>query len=427
MKQFDAVGKGQANAEGNTWDVVVIGGGPAGMMAAARAGERGRSVILLEKNSRLGKKLAITGGGRCNVTNNKPNVREMLSSYKTSGKFLFSTFMQHGVAETILWFATRGVPLVEENHGRLFPVTNSAETICTALVSELEATGAVVETKVAVKGISYDKKKGEFTISLAKGASLRCLACVVATGGTSRPDTGSTGDGFGWLSTLGHTVVENDLALVPLTLKDSWVSRVAGVTLDNVNISLFADGKKHYSAKGKILFTHVGVSGPTVLNMSKQVGELLKKGPVTMKIDLFPALDIRALRDRWQALFTTKSNQKVKNILSELIPAALAKVVLELAGVDDETPGHSVRSDDRKRLTTLLKSLPLTVKGLLGPDKAVVSSGGVALTEVDFKTMSSRVVPKLYLVGDVLDIERPSGGFSLQLCWSTGYVAGSHA
>lgn len=427
MKQFEVLNKKHADVEGKVWDVVVIGGGPAGMMAAARASERGRSVILLEKNSRLGKKLSITGGGRCNVTNNKPNVREMLSSYKTSGKFLFSTFMQHGVAETVQWFAARGVPLVEENHGRLFPETNSAETICTALVSELVATGVVVETKITVKDISYDKKKGEFTISLAKGGPLRCLACVVATGGTSRPDTGSTGDGFGWLGSLGHTVVENDLALVPVTIKDRWVSRISGVTLDSVNIALYVDDKKHQSAKGKILFTHVGVSGPTVLNMSKQVSELLKTGPVTMKIDLFPTLDSGSLKDRWQESLTAKSNQKVKNILSDYVPAALAKVILELAGVDGETPGHSVRSDDRKRLVMLVKNLPLSVKGLLGPDKAVVSSGGVALTEIDFKTMSSRLVPKLYLVGDVLDIERPSGGFSLQLCWSTGYVAGDHA
>lgn len=409
------------------WDVVVIGGGPAGMMAAARAASRGRAVLLLEKNARLGKKLSITGGGRCNVTNNKPNVRTMLSSYKASGKFLFSTFMQHGVKETIEWFRERGVGFVEENHGRMFPETLSAETICKTLVQELEVQKVEVRSRSTVSEITRDDQFSVFNIFLTNRELVQARSCVVATGGTSRPDTGSTGEGFAWLSELGHTVLANDMSLVPLALKDKWVSRLSGVSLENVKITLCVDSKRQKSSLGKILFTHVGVSGPTVLNMSKQVGELMKEGEVTLEVDLFPTLDVGMMRANLQEQLVEKSNQKLKNILSDFVPASLVVPVLELLNIDRETPGHSVSREDRAGLAKMLKKLTLHVKGLLGADKAIVSSGGVALTEVDFRTMGSKIIPNLYLAGDVLNIERPSGGYSLQLCWSTGFVAGDNA
>lgn len=408
------------------WDVIVIGGGPAGMMAAARAGERGRSVLLLEKNSQLGVKLSMTGGGRCNVTNNKPNVRTMLSSYKDSGKFLFSTFMQHGVIETITWFATRGVPFHEENDGRLFPVTNSAETIRETLTKEMKKQGVIVQTNAVVTQIEHSPDLG-FTITLTGGEKLHSHACVIATGGTSKPETGSTGDGFTWTESLGHTIRKDSLSLVPLTLHDPWVSRVSGVTLQEIKITLFGNGKKQLSRIGKLLFTHVGVSGPTILNMSSDVKKLLETGSVTLELDLFPKLDEGSLRSELHRHLTTHSNRQLHNVLSELLPHALVTIILELLAIAGETPGHSVRSEDRTKLVYYLKHFPLSVKGLLGADKAIVSAGGITLTEVDFKTMQSRLVPDLYLIGDMLDIDRPSGGYSLQLCWSTGYVAGNNA
>lgn len=409
------------------WDVIVIGGGPAGMMAAARASERGRSVLLLEKNSRLGKKLSITGGGRCNVTNNKPNVRTMLSSYKSSGKFLFSTFMQHGVTETKAWFESRGVELVEENHGRLFPSTHSAETICQVMENEIIKQGVKFYTKVEVTGIDYDSSTSRFSISLAGGESVLARSCILATGGRSRPETGSTGEGFVWLKKLGHTIIENDFALVPVAVKEKWVSQLSGITIDNVKVTILLDGVKQKTSLGKILFTHVGLSGPTILNMSKQIGELLKEGGVVLEIDLFANIEIGDFRKKLQEDLVTKSNQKLKNVLADFVPMAFTISILDLLSIDGEIPCHSVSKEDRYKLAHFLKHLPLEVKNLLGADKAVVSSGGVALTEIDFKTMSSRLIPNLYLVGDVLDIDRPSGGYSLQLCWSTGYVAGSHA
>lgn len=407
------------------FDVVVIGGGPAGMMAAARAGARGRSVLLLEKNKVLGKKLSITGGGRCNVTNNKPVVREMLSQYKESGKFLFSTFMQHGVKESIVWFKERGVNLVEENEGRLFPDTHQAETIRETLESELKQQGVVVKYGESVVSISKDKNNKLFTIKTNQHI-WSTKACVVATGGTSRPETGSTGDGFKWLKTLGHKIITNNMALVPLTIKNDWISRLSGVTLLAVKIAVYADDKKQSVQTGKLLFTHVGVTGPTILNLSKAVGDWLEQGGVTLKIDLIPEYDAGELKSKFSALMTESSNKKIKNILTELVPTAVGTILLELAEVDGETPGHSVSRPERTQLLKLLKALDLEVKGLLGKDKAVVSAGGVALEEIDFKTMESKLVPGLFLVGDVLNINRPSGGYSLQLCWSTGYVAGSN-
>jgi predicted Rossmann fold flavoprotein len=414
------------------WDVVVIGGGPAGMMAAGRAAECGKKVLLLEKNVSLGKKLLITGGGRCNVTNNKPDVRAMLAKYKEGGKFLASPFTQFGVKETIEFFRARGMEMKEENEGRMFPITNSAQTVWDVLVAYMKKGGVVVRTSTEVKGIRNEG--GVFVIATGKG-DVHARACVVATGGTSRPETGSTGEGFRWLKKLGHTIHESDASLVPIALKDSWVKKVAGVTLQDIKLTVLKNGVKEAVHKGKLLFTHVGISGPTVLNMSREVGELLdgegdeympQKAEVTIMLDMFPTMDVGSLRTKLQAHLVEHSNKKLKNVLSAFVPPALVDTVLMLAQIDGETPNHSVRTEERKRLVSVLKAIPLHVKGLLGKDKAVVSSGGVDLREVDFKTMQSNRITGLFLVGDVLNIDRPSGGYSLQLCWTTGYVAGSN-
>lgn len=419
------------------WDVVVIGGGPAGMMAAGRAGERGKRVLLLEKNPSLGKKLLITGGGRCNVTNNTPDVRVLLPRYKKSEKFLFSCFTQFGVPETLRFFHDRGMDMKEEAEGRMFPSSNTAQSVWNVLVEYMKKGGVEVRTGTSVSGISIDKQTQDILVKIADGTALRARACVVAAGGASRPETGSDGKGFAWLKKLGHTIQSPDMALVPIALKDAWVKSVAGVTLRDIKLTLYQNGAKKSVHKGKLLFTHVGVSGPTVLNMSREAGELLsggegseyerkgKSNEVVIAVDLFPSADDRAMREKIHALLTQWSNKKIKNTLSALVPSALTNPLLTLAGIDGDTYSHSVRSGERKALASVLKAVPLHVKGLLGTDKAVVSSGGVALHEVDFKTMQSRVAPGVYLVGDVLNIDRPSGGYSLQLCWTTGFVAGN--
>lgn len=420
------------------WDVVVIGGGPAGMMAAGRAAERGRSVLLLEKNPTLGKKLLITGGGRCNVTNNKPEIRTMLSQYKKSDKFLFSAFTQFGVTDTLKFFNDRGMATKEEAEGRVFPTSDKSKTVLDVLVQYMKKGGVEVRTTAAVAGITFVEAERQMVVALVDGSKIHAQSCVVATGGVSHPETGSTGEGFQWLETLGHRIVKNDMALVPIALKDIWIKHLAGLTLNDVGLTVFKNGMKQKTYKGKLLFTHVGVSGPLVLNMSREVGELLNdpeesvygkplENSVVMALDLFPSEDISLLRHRIQTLLIEQSNKKIKNSLSTLMAPALIDIVLLLSHIDGETPNHSVRAEERKALASTLKSMPMTVAGLLGKEKAIVSSGGVALSEVNFKTMQSRLIPQLYLVGDVLDVDRSSGGYSLQLCWTTGYVAGSHS
>lgn len=410
------------------YDVVVIGGGPAGMMAAGRAAERGRSVLLLEKNPGLGKKLLITGGGRCNVTNNKTEVRTMLEKYKGNDQFLFSAFAQFSVADTLAFFHSRGMATKEEREGRVFPVSDSAKSVWDVLVKYMKEGGVKVQTGFEVAGISIDTKGDAAGCVVIRGKNKKEIitkACIVATGGTSRPETGSTGEGFKWLKKLGHTVIENDFALVPVALSDTWTKKLGGVTLSDIKLTTFQNKVKQASMKGKLLFTHFGISGPTVLNMSKEIGELLKYGEVSIEIDLFPTTDLGTLRKKLQELLVVESNKKLKNVLNKLIPASLVSAVLEIANINGETANHSVSTESRKKLVTLLKAIPLHVSGLLGADKAIVSSGGVSLPEVHFKTMQSRLIPNLYLIGDVLNIDRPSGGYSLQLCWTTGFVAGS--
>lgn len=407
-------------------DTIVIGGGPAGMMAAGRAAQMGCSVVLLEKNATLGKKLLITGGGRCNVTNNKPNIRTLAAKYKQSDKFLFSAFSQFGVSETLEFFHTRGMMTKEENDGRMFPVSDKAQSVYDVLAGYMKENNVQVKTNAPVSSIMHDPDTQLFTVRLKDKTEYVAMSCIVATGGISHPETGSTGEGFSWLKKLGHTIIDNDFALVPIALKDAWAKKLGGVTLQNIKLTAFQKEKKQAVAKGKLLFTHFGISGPTVLNMSKEIGDILPYGDVTLFLDLFPELDHAKLRAELQTHLIGESNKLIKNTLAHVLASSLAVPLLHLAHILPDTPNHSVSREQRMTLVKLLKAIPLNVKGLLGAEKAIVSSGGVDLKEVDFKTMESRLVPGLFVVGDVLNIDRPSGGYSLQLCWTTGYVAGTY-
>ena len=408
----------------NIFDLIVVGGGPAGMMAAGRAAECGKRVLLLEKNEKLGKKLLTTGGGRCNVTNNKTNIRVLAEKYKSSDKFLFSAFSQFAVEETLNFFHSRGMMTKEENEGRMFPISDKAESVWNVLLDYMKEGRVEVLCDAAVSAISYDKENKIFTISLKDKTKFQSYNCVVATGGISHPETGSTGQGFTWLKKLGHTIIENNFALVPIALKDSWVKELSGLSFENVCISVYQKNKKQFSSKGKILFTHFGLSGPMVLNMSKAIGDILPYGEVTLELDIFPEQDHVGVKSLIQDLLIKESNKMIKNTLPAILPVSFVESFLERCKISGETYNHSVSHGDRQTIIRMLKALPLRVKGLLGAEKAIVSSGGVDLKEVNFKSMESRLVPGLYIVGDVLNIERPSGGYSLQLCWTTGFVAG---
>ncbi len=408
------------------WDVVVVGGGPAGMMAASRAAEMGAKVLLLEKNKELGEKLLITGGGRCNVTNSQFDNRKLLEKFKENGKFLFSAFSQYSVTETLEFFHSRGMETKVENELRTFPITDSARTVWNVLVEYLREGQVEIFSNSPV--IEIIKENNLITaIKLKNGKTIESKTFIIATGGTSRPETGSTGDGFKWLAKLGHNVTMPTPSLVPIAIKDKWIKDLAGISLPEVKITVFQNEAKQLISRGKILFTHIGITGPTVLNMSKDVGELLQYGEVNIALDILPNEDYSTLNTLLQDLFKKHDKKKLRNALSEIIPTAIVPVILEQASVDGETACNSVSRESRIKLVNQLKNLKLEVKGLLGFDKAIIASGGVELSEVDFKTMQSKLYPNLYLIGDILNIDRPSGGYSLQLCWTTGYVAGTSA
>ncbi len=405
------------------WDVVVIGGGPSGMMSAIRASERGAEVLLIEKNDTLGKKLLITGGGRCNVTNAELDNRKLLSKFKDSDKYLFSAFSKWSVKNTLDFFNERNMPTKVEANLRVFPVSNSAKSVWDVLVNDLKKNNVNIVSNTEVKG--FIKKENNITgIKLKNKEIVYAKNFILATGGKSRPETGSTGDGFKWLAEIGHKVIEQDAVLVPVAIKDEWVKRLQGVTVDNAKITLYQNEEKQGSNTGRVLFTHFGLSGPTILNMSRDISELLKYGDVKISLDVLPDLDYGMLNEKLQNIFKENSNKKFKNALTEIFKPSFAEAVSTLSGIHGDTWCHSITREQRLSLIKLLKNIPMDVQGLLGVEKAIVTSGGVDLNEVDFKTMKSKIYNNLFLVGDILNIDRPSGGYSLQLCWTTGFVAG---
>lgn len=414
-----------AHLDSEAWDVVVIGGGPAGMMAAGRAAERGARVLLLEKNKTLGKKLLITGGGRCNVTNAELDTKALLAKFSDGGKFLASPFSQWSVQETLDFFHTRNMPTKVEAEKRVFPVSNSAQSVWDVLVAYFVEHNVTVQLHTNVTG--FETADGAIVGVKTRSGVIRGKAYILATGGKSHPETGSTGDGYAWLRELGHTVEEESAALVPIALHDARVRGAAGVSLPNTKITLFQNDVKQEQRRGKVLFTHVGLSGPGILNMSRDIGELLKYDAVTIELDLLPDMGYEKVNEALQKAFKEHSNKKVRNALSGLIPPALIPLILEAAHVNPETVCNSVTRAERMQILKELKHTRFSVKGLLGLDKAVITAGGVALDEVDWKTMRSLKYSHLFLVGDILNINRPSGGYSLQLCWTTGFVAGSAA
>ena len=408
-------------------DVVVIGGGPAGMMAAGRAAAGGARVVLLEKNAALGAKLLITGGGRSNITNAEFDQHLFLAKFGESAKFLFSPFSRFGVQDTLDFFHAHGMPTKVEAEKRVFPASESAQSVWDALTEYMREGRVIVRTGSQVGGIEVEN--GLATgIRLKNNEVIHARNIILATGGKSHPETGSTGDGFRWLQAIGHTVVAPRPALVPLRVAESWVASVAGVSFAEAKLTAFQHDRKIFPArKGKMLFTHVGLSGPLVLNMSRSVSEFLPYGPVVISIDLFPGTNLGELDQELRLSLDALKKKQMKNVLEGFVPPALVPVLLNLSGIDGETPAHSLTRVERSVLVRLLKDLRVTVTGLLGLDKAIITSGGVDLAEVDCKYMRSRLYPNLYLVGDILNIDRPSGGYSLQLCWTTGFVAGASA
>ncbi len=417
------------------YDVLVVGGGASGLMAAGRAAERGQRVLLLEKNKKLGEKLGISGGGRCNITNAEEDVRVFASKYGRAEQFLYSIFAQFGVKDTFSFFESRGLPLVVQARKRAFPASEKAADVLKVLENYVREGGVAVRTGSPVTKIVSDKT-GISAVYCGK-TEYRAKSYILATGSVSHPETGSTGDGFAWLEELGHTVAAPTPTIVPLKVADQWSKILSGTSLSFMKITFFVDTsttlsagrKKAFSKTGKVLFTHFGLSGPLILNSASAVADLLHEGAITATIDAYPHTDLGSLEKTILSVFDKNKNKTLKNIIKEVVPDGTHKGVLLLlqTQMDITKKVHSVSKEERKALARLLKALPLTIEGLMGFDRAVVADGGVPLNEIDTKTLRSKKVPNLFITGDLLHINRPSGGYSLQLCWTTGYVAGNTA
>ncbi len=416
--------------------VIVIGGGAAGMMAAGAAAGAGARVILLEKNRILGKKLLITGKGRCNLTN-ACEIDEVVARFDTNGKFLYSSLNAFPPIATQSFFSERGLDLVVERGQRVFPASGQAEDVVTALKAYIEEAGVVVKLKSPVKEIlittnpkegSMGKGRRVSGVTLRDNGVILANKVILATGGASYPGTGSTGDGYVMAEKLGHTIQPVFPALVPLRVKEQWVKAVSGLSLRNVRASLLDRGEMIGSEFGEMLITHFGVSGPIILTLSRLVPPRVGLGKtLRLEIDLKPALDEERLDARLQRDFLLYTRKTIRNGLSDLLPKALIQVVLAESMIPPECPVHQITKDQRRRLLQVLKGLSLTVSGTLPLSAAIVTEGGVLLDEVDPKTMASRLIDGLFFGGEVLDLAADTGGFNLQAAFATGYVAGLSA
>lgn len=419
------------NLNDMVYDVIVIGGGASGMMVAGRASELGKKVLLIEKNKRMGEKIRIGGGGRSNVTNGEMDIRKFLSIYGKNEKFLYSIFDQFSAKDTFKFFEDRGLPLVIQARQRAFPHTEKAEDVYKVMERYVTNDNVKVVTNSPVTKINHGDG---VIVSVDCGKNTyRANEYVLATGSLSHPETGSTGDGFKWLNDLGHTVAAPTPSIVPLSVPETWVHVLAGVSLSFMKITFFVENsegvqKKSFSKTGKVLFTHFGLSGPLILNSATQVADLLHSGNVTAKIDAYPDTDLGALDRKLVTIFDNNKNKLFKNIVAEFVPEGTQKGITLLLSekIDIDKKVHSITRDERKYIVNTLKALPMTIEGLMGFDRAVIADGGVPLNEIDMRTMRSLKVKNLFITGDLLHINRPSGGFSLQLCWTTGYVAGNN-
>lgn len=408
------------------YDVIVIGGGASGMMAAGRAAARGKKVLLLEKSPRLGSKLSITGGGRCNILNAEEDEHALLRQYGASENFLYSPFSQFGMRDAYDFFERGELPLKVEARKRAFPESEDAQDVVDFLKKYIAQHGVEVRLRTRVEEIRT--ADGKITEIVAGKKFYQANSYILATGGMSHPETGSTGDGFGWLTKLGHRVEEPTPTIVPVCVAESWVKTLSGVAIKNMKITFFADEKRAFSERGDVLLTHFVLSGPLILNAAGKIADILAFGAASARIDTYPGMDLGILEKRLVSVFDANKNKTLKNVFREIAPPGTGAVLLQLAtGLDPEKKVHSITKEERRVLADLLKALPITITGLMGFDRAVVADGGVVLTEVDTKTFASRIIPNLFIAGDLLHIRRPSGGYSLQLCWTSGYVAGSHA
>lgn len=405
--------------------VLVAGGGAAGMMAAIMAARNGQEVHLYEKNDRLGKKLFITGKGRCNVTN-AGDMENLFDSVRTNSKFLYSAFYSFSNEQVMELFEQLGVRLKVERGNRVFPVSDHSSDIVRALQKELNRLGVCVNLNSEISNI-YANEAGFDSIQLKNDERIKGDALILATGGVSYPLTGSTGEGLQMAEKLGHKIVELTPSLIPMITKEDWVKEVQGLALKNVTVTIKQGKKQLYSDFGEMLFTHFGISGPLILSGSSYVTGAIKKGPLEVYIDLKPALTEEQIDARLLREFDEAKNKQFKNVLNGLFPQKLIPIMISLSGITPEKKVNEITKEERNHFGKVIKNLPLTVTAFRGIEEAIITKGGVSVKEVNPSTMESKKVPKLYFAGEMLDLDALTGGYNLQIAWSTAYLAGQNA
>ena len=405
--------------------ILVVGGGAAGMMAAVTAARRGKNVLLLEKNEKLGKKLFITGKGRCNLTNSA-EVEELFNAVVSNPKFLYSSFYSFTNDQVIGFFEELGVKTKVERGGRVFPESDHSSDVIRALEQEMKRLGVRISLGTEVKEILTEDGRAK-GVRLSSGRMIAADAVIVATGGISYPSTGSTGDGYRFARECGHKVTDLSPALVPMEVKEWYAKELMGLSLRNIGIRITDGKKKLYEEFGEMLFTHYGVTGPVILSASSIVGKKLKEHPLTLHIDLKPALTEEQLDKRVLREFEANHNRQFKNAVDSLFPAKLRPVAIELSGIPEEKKVNEVTKEERLHFVRLIKDFSMTLTGLRGYHEAIITKGGVSVKEIDPGTLESKLVKGLYFAGEVLDLDAVTGGYNLQIAWSTGYLAGANA
>ena len=405
--------------------ILVVGGGAAGMMAAVTAARNGKKVRLIEKNEKLGKKLFITGKGRCNITN-AADIEDLFSAVVSNPKFLYSSFYSMTNDQVIDFFEELGVKTKVERGGRVFPESYHSSDVIRALEQEMKRLG--VEIRLRAEAEEILAEDGRVTgVRLSSGKELHADAVIIATGGISYPSTGSTGDGYRFARECGHKVADLSPALVPMEVKEWYARELMGLSLRNVEIRITDGKKKLYEEFGEMLFTHYGVTGPVILSASSIVGKKLREHPLTLHIDLKPALTEEQLDKRMLREFESNHNRQFKNAVDSLFPSKLKPVIVELSGIQEDKKVNEVTKEERLHFVRLIKDFSMTLTGMRGYNEAIITKGGVSVKEIDPGTMESKLVNGLYFAGEVLDLDAVTGGYNLQIAWSTGYLAGLNA
>lgn len=404
-------------------NVAIIGGGAAGMIAAYAAAVKGHCVTIYDKNEKLGKKLFITGKGRCNVTN-AADMEEVMRQVVSNPRFLYSAFDAYNNQDIMCLIEDGGCPLKTERGQRVFPISDKSSDVLAALTRQLQKVGVNIRLKTPVEALVIEDGTAR-GIRLKNGQTVLADAVVLATGGLSYQATGSTGDGHRFAQEAGHKVTPMYPALVPLVCEEMWARELQGLALKNIQLKVMDKKKVLFQDFGELLFTHFGVSGPLVLSASSRIVKKLQDRTLQMFIDLKPALTAEQLDARIVRDFNEEKNRQFKNSLSQLYPARLAETIVALSGIEPEKPVNSISREERQKIVTLTKNLPLTITGTRDYNEAIITQGGVSVKEVDPSTMESKLVRGLYLAGELLDLDAMTGGFNLQIAWSTGYLAGN--